>query len=74
MNVHQTSSLSSVATSSGFTAFVLSQMRVAFVRSRLITNEIGTIGSALRGGHIGPETALAMLHDAGLGWLTEPSS
>lgn len=65
---------SSVATSSGFTDFVLSRMRVAFVRTRLITNEIATIGTVLRGGHISPETALGMMREAGLLHLIEASS
>jgi len=66
---------SSVLESSGsFSNLVLSQLRVAFVRSRIVSNEIATIGSALRGGHIGPETALAMLHESGLDWITEPLS
>ena len=74
MNIQPAISASSVATSSSFTSFVLSHLRVAFVRSRLLSNEIATIGTALRGGHIDPESALAMLRDSGLDWVTEPST
>jgi len=74
VNIQPAISASSVATSSSFTSFVLSHLRVAFVRSRLLSNEIATIGTALRGGHIDPESALAMLLDSGLDWVTEPST
>jgi hypothetical protein len=53
----------------GFTAFVLSQMRVAFVRSRCLTNEIETAGVSLRGGLVSPEDAIAAVIAAGGGGL-----
>jgi hypothetical protein len=73
MNYHSTS-LSSVATSSGFTAFVQSHLRFAQAQVQAVANELATIASALRGGHIGPETAISMLHDSGLDWVTESST
>ena len=74
MNIHQTTGLSSVATSSGFTAFVQSHLRLAEAQVLAIANELATIASALRGGHIGPETAIGMLHQSGLDWVTERST
>jgi hypothetical protein len=75
MNFHQTTSLSSVATSSGFTAFVQSHLRFAQAQVQAIAIELATIASALHGGHIGPETALLHLHEAGLlGFVTGESS
>jgi hypothetical protein len=70
----QTAISSSVATSSGFTAFVQSHLRLAQAQVQVIANELATIASALHGGHIGPETAIAMLHEVGLDWVTGASS
>jgi hypothetical protein len=74
MNVHQTSSLSSIATSSGFTAFVASHLRLAQAQVQAVAIELATIASALHGDHIGPETAIGMLHQSGLDWVTERST
>jgi len=74
MNFHQTTSLSSVATSSGFCSFVQNHLRLAQAQVQVIAIELATIASALHGGHIGPETAIGMLHEAGLDWVTEASS
>jgi hypothetical protein len=60
--------------SSAFANFVLGRLRLAYARARVATNEIATIGTALRGGHIGPEAALLHLHEAGLSHLIEVSS
>jgi len=50
-------------------------LRLAHAQVQAVANEITTIGTALPGGHIGPESALAMLHDSGLDWVvTEPST
>jgi hypothetical protein len=65
---------SSVATSSGFTSFVQNHLRLAEAQVQAIAIELATIASALRGGHIGPETAIGMLHDSGLDWVTGGSS
>jgi hypothetical protein len=66
-------SVSSVATSSGFTAFVQSHLRFAQAQVQAVENELATIASALRGGHIGPESAVARLHESGLDWAMESS-
>jgi hypothetical protein len=74
MNFHQTSSLSSVASSSGFDAFVLNLLRDGYRRTLIDLNHIGSAGIALRDGWINGECAVAMLHEAGLDWVSEPSS
>jgi len=60
---------SSICTSSGFTDFTLRQPRVAFARSRILTNAIETAGVSLRGGLTSPETAIADVIAAGGGGL-----
>jgi hypothetical protein len=47
--------------SSGFDAFVLRQIRCAAMRAGLIRNTIVSAGTALKGGLIDGETALAIL-------------
>ncbi len=49
-----------------FTSFMLGRLRFAHARAQLICNQVATVSAALRGGHIGPETALLHLHECGL--------
>jgi hypothetical protein len=72
MNLALPSSSSTLA-SSGFTSFVASHLRLAQAQVQAVANELATIASALRGGHVGPETAIAMLHETGLDWAMESS-
>jgi hypothetical protein len=65
MNFHQTTALSSVATSSSFTAFVLSHLRVGVRRARLLENEILATGISLKAGLLDPDNAVAHLADVG---------
>jgi hypothetical protein len=58
--------ISTVSSSSGFDAAVLSRLRLARVRARLVLNAIDTAGIALRDGWIDGETALAMVDEANL--------
>jgi hypothetical protein len=51
--------------SSGFTEFMLAQLRCAGLRARLIVTEIDSISVALRGNFITPDGALEWLRDAG---------
>ena len=74
MNTQTAISASSIATSSGFCSFVQNHLRLAQAQVQVIAIELATIASALHGGHIGPEAAIAMLHDSGLDWVTEPST
>jgi hypothetical protein len=62
--------------SSDYTGFILRQLRCAGLRARLIVNQIDSIGIALRDNFIGPDDAIAWLHEAGaLGLIvTSPSS
>jgi hypothetical protein len=64
----------SVTTASSFAAFVLASMRVAYLRTRIVGNEIAATAVALKSGLIDAETALAMLNEADLLSLTEVSS
>jgi len=57
------------ATSSSFVDFTLRQLRVAFVRSRCLTNEIETAGVSLRAGLVSAEQAIADVCAAGGGGL-----
>ena len=52
--------------------FLLAALRVASARCKLMDNEITSIGCALRGDMIGPETAVQWVRDANLLWLIEP--
>jgi hypothetical protein len=70
----QTTIESSIATSSGFTSFVQSHLRLAQAQVQAVAIELAAIASALHGGHIGPESAVAMLHESGLDWVTGVSS
>ena len=66
---------SSVTTSSGFADFTLKQLRVAFVRSRILTNAIEVAGVALLADLISPETAIAdVIAAGGSGLITWASS
>jgi len=60
-------------TSSGFTAFILWQLRCAGIRARLLTTEIASIDAALRGNFITTDDAIAWLDETALG-LVVPSS
>jgi hypothetical protein len=62
------------STSSAFADFLLGRLRVAYLRTRIVGNEIATAGLALKSGLIDGETALAMLSEAGLLPLIEASS
>ena len=48
-----------------FRQYVLSQLRCARSRIRLLVTEVETIGVALKAGGIGPYEALVALHEAG---------
>jgi hypothetical protein len=61
------------ARSSAFTNFVLAQARCVRARASLAVNEIDFVGVALRGGFIGPNTAVAWLEETGVS-LVVPSS
>jgi hypothetical protein len=53
-----------------FRKYVLAEMRCALMRARLYANEIERIGIALKGGIVGPESAMVMMAEAGaLGFL-----
>ena len=52
--------------------FMLSALRVASSRVRLMGNEIDAIGVALSNNMIGPEMAVKWAHDLGLMFLIEP--
>ena len=49
--------------------FLLAALRAASARAKLIEADINTIGVALKGDLIGPETAVAWIRDAGLLWI-----
>ena len=46
-------------------AYVLAELRTAALRSRLQTAELDMVGTALRGGLLGPEDAIAWLDELG---------
>jgi hypothetical protein len=48
------------------TAYLLAALRCAALRARLAACEIDSIGVALCGGLIDPDTAVAWLHDCGV--------
>jgi len=49
-------------------------LRLAQAQVQAVAIELATIASALHSGHIGPETAIGMLHESGLDWVTELSN
>jgi hypothetical protein len=65
---------STTAPSSGFTDFVLKQLRCVGLRTMLIGDQIDALGVALRGGIISQEMALLGLHECGAMGLIMPSS
>jgi hypothetical protein len=69
-----TSSAEPITSKSSFAAFVLASMRVAYLRTQLIGNEIAAAGVALKSGWIDAEGALAMLNETGLAGLIPTSS
>ena len=50
-------------TSSGFADYLLLNLRVAHLRARLMANELGAMGLALKGGLISADNALEHLAD-----------
>jgi hypothetical protein len=52
--------------------FLLSALRSASLRCKLMDNELVTIGVALKHDMIGPDTAVKWLHDHDLMWLIGP--
>jgi hypothetical protein len=66
---------SSVATSSGFAAFIFGHCIVAQKRAEMVANEIAFIATALRTGLVTGEQACLHLHEVGLlGFVTARSS
>jgi hypothetical protein len=64
-----------ITASSSFDTFVLAQIRCAAARAGLVCNAIVSAGTALKGGLIDGETALAMLAETpGALSLVGPSS
>jgi hypothetical protein len=72
--ISPTSSAEPITSTSSFAAFVLASMRVAYLRTRIMGNEIATTAVALRSGLIDAETALAMLYENGVAELIPTSS
>jgi len=66
-------SSTTTTSSSGFTSFVQNHLRLAQAQVQAVAIELATIASALHGDHIGPETAIGMLHESGLDWAMESS-
>jgi hypothetical protein len=60
--------------STGFADYLVHELRVASLRARLMTNELMTMGVALKAGFIGPEVVLEHLHEVGVLDLVIPSS
>jgi hypothetical protein len=69
-----TSGTITTSPSSAFADFVTRRLRYARIQTRLVVNHIDAVGVALRSGLIDGEGALAMLGEAGLLPLIEPSS
>jgi hypothetical protein len=61
----------STSPSSTFYEFTVRQMRVAFVRAKIIQNEIAAAGVALKAGLISPENAIAHVCEIGAGDLLQ---
>ena len=49
--------------------FLLSALRAASLRAKMMDADLTTIGVALRGGMIGADTAVAWIRDSGLLWI-----
>jgi hypothetical protein len=62
------------ATSSAFTRFILSQIRVASARVRLTVTEIDDVGVSLAGNFIDADTAVAWMDEIAPGLVVVPSS
>jgi hypothetical protein len=60
--------------SSGYTEYLLAEIRAAILRAKLWQNDLVAIGIALKGGFIDPDNALEHLHDCGALRLVAPSS
>jgi hypothetical protein len=70
-----TSASSAVTDNASYTKYVLAQLECAGLRSRLMTCEIDTISTALRGRLIDVDAAIEWLSDLGaLGLITAVSS
>ena len=52
--------------------YLLARLRQATIQARLIEAELVSIGVALKGGAIDPETALMWLREHGLLWMVLP--
>jgi hypothetical protein len=52
--------------------FLLSALRSASLRCKLMDNELVSIGVALKHDLIGPDTAVQWIHDHNLMWLIGP--
>jgi hypothetical protein len=61
--------MTTTAPSSAFCEFTMRQMRLAFVRAKIIQNEIAAVGTALKAGLISPENAIAHVCEIGAGDL-----
>jgi hypothetical protein len=60
--------------SSGFADFVLNRLNAARMGTRIVLNHLNTVTTALRGGLIGGEDAIAMLGEAGLDFIVTGAS
>lgn len=49
--------------------FLLTALRAATTRARLIEADLTTIGTALKGNMIGPDTAVRWIMNSGLLWI-----
>lgn len=61
-------------TPSNFREYLLSELRCAAIRTRLMTAEINSIGVALRGNFITTNDAIEWLHECGVLGLVAMSS
>jgi hypothetical protein len=61
-------------TSSGFTGYLIAELRCAALRAKLWQNDITAIALALKGGLISADSAVEHLRDCGVLRLVAPSS
>jgi hypothetical protein len=70
MNIpaHSSAALASPTetSTSGFTDFILGQLRCAALRSKIVTNQIEVASAALSAGLIAPEIAIIILAETGV--------
>jgi hypothetical protein len=62
------------ATSSNYTDYLLAEFKCGAARARLMALDIETAAAALAGNLVDPDTAMAMIADAGALGLISPSS